>query len=483
MLERQFATRIAAGGRHRVSLAIAFSLFASAIAAQSNVDLKSATDALNSTQQLGLQSGANPRFPFGNNATRISAASIDNDRRGGIVLPGGDFEIPETVVLGGKWGTSLRGSGGIGGPLGDAHYASPKGLGLNQSTRLVWTGADGGTICRLNGGGAVIADLSFRGCRIAGPGLEPLGEAYPPRAKVGLQINSSNAKEAVNGAKCKLSHLEFYQVEIGILVGPNAENPRATDYVGARDNHADTIYADDIHLQFPFSGKFAGVGTGVWIRNQQSLGNYFSVIHSRGNPEQIFWLERGGKTHVGMITHSGVSGHAVRVGLMDINGGGLTVGHVGLDAAGKNAQLLKNDIYPGQTATGYCEIQSANIPPKCTAVPQIDVGPGTWTIRNCNYLQARSIKMTGQNVAAGPGYTQRICHVHLENVTTFDCDIDELVDASSAGPYLLTWRNCHRFAIGTAPTQRWGIPFEDSTAETELTSAETPVRRRPFGGE
>ena len=219
----------------------------------------------------------------------------------------------------------------------------------------------------------------------------------------------------------------------------------------------------------------AGEGTGLHIRNDQSVGHEIGAIYCGGKPEQCVWLERGGDTHIGMLSYSGGSGYAIRVGIIGLNEGGLIVDHVLLDAIAGTESLLKGDVYRSSIATPYVEIRSAKIPRSIEHVPQIDVGPGTYVIRNCNYLRAGSIKMTG----VSNGGSDRICHVMLDNVTTFDCNIDELVDATSSGPYLLTWRNCHRYNTGNRPTWDWGLPFEDSTSTTEISHG---VKRLSFDG-
>jgi hypothetical protein len=334
-----------------------------------------------------------------------------------------------------------------------------------QITRLIWTGPNNGTMFNIYAAGYTISGLNFQGCRVAGAGPEPLKGVYPNRAAIGLHILPSSAGARVS-AKCHLSHLGFWQIDTGILIGRDLNDVGAERFAGEADNHADTVYAEDLHFGHPWDGPRAGVGSCVHIRNQQSMDNYFNAIYSGGSPAQVFYLERGGKTHVGMISTSGTT-IAVRVGIIGANEGGLTVGHIALDG-GTKAKLLKGDVHNSPIATPYCEIQSASVPESCTAIPQVDVGPGTWVIRNCNYLRAGSIKMMGVKVPAGSGLSKRVCHVMLDNVTTYACNIDELVDPASSGPYILTWRNCHRMASGPQPIVDWGMPFEDSRSDTEI---------------
>jgi hypothetical protein len=416
---------------------------------------------------LGMRSGAAPRFPSGNNSTRLTAGLGSNKLRASVFIPGGDWELPETVNFPNTWGPSLYGPGGLTGPLGEAHYK----FGLyshasSQVTRLIWTGPNNGTMFAIYGAGYTISGLNFQGCRVSGAGPEPIKDIYPNQAAIGLHILPSTTTGARTTAKCNLSHLGFWQIDTGILIGRDLNGVGEERFPGDTDSHADSVYAEDLHFGHPWAGSKAGIGSCVHIRNQQSMDNYFNAIYSGGSPAQVFYLERGGKTHVGMISTSGTT-IAVRVGIIGANEGGLTVGHIALDG-GTKAKLLKGDVHNSPIATPYCEIQSASVPESCTAIPQVDVGPGTWVIRNCNYLRAGSIKMTGVKVPAGSGQSKRVCHVMLDNVTTYACNIDELVDPSSSGPYMLTWRNCHRMASGTQPIVDWGMPFEDSRSDTEI---------------
>jgi hypothetical protein len=317
--------------------------------------------------------------------------------------------------------------------------------------------------------GYTLEGLNLQGCRVAGAGAEPTGGVYPNRAKVGIHILPSAEGSNTNTAKSKLDNLTFWQLKTGILVGTNLDDIGAASYTGQDANHGDSIDAGVLRFIYPASGIHANeAGSAcVHIRNDQSVGHYFKAIHCSGHPEQVFYLERGGKTHVGLIHTSG-GGWCVRTGIIGVDQGGLTVGHAAIDA-GSSGKLLKGDAQNSSLATPYCEIQSASIPVGNTTIPQVDVGSGTWVIRNCNYLKAGSIKMTG---GLASGTSKRICHVHLENVGIVDTNIAGLIDGTSSGMYLLTWKNCWRYHDGNATVgQRvYGQPFLDSDASNEIKS-------------
>ena len=459
-----------------LSLLLALVALCSLVQAQTSPQLLTRTPGVDAQWTLGLRSGVAPKFTSGNNSTRLSLGLAATRIAAACSSPAVIGSCPRQSTFPRPGARRSIGAGGITGPLGEAHYAfGPFSHASPQVTRLIWTGADRGTMFNVYAAGFTISGLNFQGCRVSGAGPEPLKGVYPNRAAIGLHILPSSVGARVS-AKCHLSHLSFWQVDTGILIGRDLNNIGAERFAGDNDSHADTVYAEDLHFGHPWDGPRAGVGSCVHIRNDQSVDNYFNAIHSGGSPAQVFYLERGGKTHVGMISTSGTT-IAVRVGIVGANEGGLTVGHVSLDG-GTKAKLLKGDVHNNQISTPYCEIQSASVPESCTAIPQVDVGPGTWVIRNCNYLRAGSIKLTGVKIASASGFSKRVCHVMLENVTTYNCNIDELVDASSSGPYLLTWRNCHRMATGTPPTVDWGMPFEDSRPETEISNEVT--RLAPF---
>jgi hypothetical protein len=409
---------------------------------------------LDGENDLGLRQGANPAFPSGNNATRLSAASTGSSALA-TVLPGGTYEIPEPIVCGPKHGYAMRGAGGRMRQIGDASSLNGPWI-----TKFVWTGRNNGKMLVLNNAGSNLDDLNFQGCRVSGRGLEPVGAVYPDRAEVGIQINTSTGGAVNASGKHNFHRLRFCQLLVPILIGHNTDDPNAASYLGHEDDHADTLNADDIYVDFPYDGEFLNQGTGVWIRNKQSLDNHFGTIRSHGNPAQIFWQERGGKTTVGQISHVGSSAGrtiCVRVGLIDVNEGGLTIGHVDMDAGATQAMLLKHDYETTKTyAFSAVTINSAAIPQRNIRVPQIDVGPGSWTLRDIKYLKAGAIKMTGAN---------GVCHVHLENCVTQGCNIRELVDEASSGNYLFTWRNVH---VQSGPGGVWNVPFEDSDAATEI---------------
>lgn len=416
-------------------------------------------------QQLHCERGVDPTFASGNNVTRLEGGMGSTSERYGTYVPGGDWELPTTLTTPNVWGPSLSGAGGItSGALGDNHYIFGGSVhGSPQVTRFIWKGADDGTMAETTGAGYVLSGLNFQGCRIAGAGPEPTGGVYPNRAKLGLHIQPSSGSNRV-GAKCLLEHLAFTQMTFGILIGSNLDDIGAADYTGDDASHADTIYAGDLHFWHPTTGEHAGEGTCLIVRNEQSVNNVFGAIHSAGNPEYIVHIERGGKTQIGMIGSSGDT-TALRVGLIDSNCGVITVGMISLDG-NTAAKMLRGDRYDSSIATPTVVIQSAAIPESITAVPQVDVGPGSWVIQNCNYLRADSIVMEGKTV----GGSDRICHIHLENVGIINTNLAGLID-SMTGPCVLTWRNCRRYHDGNTPFN-WGLLFEDSTSATEITSGD-----------
>lgn len=412
--------------------------------------------------RIGAQRGVDPVFGSGTQESRLTAALTATDKFYGPTIPGGDWEITGTVVLPAKWGAAFRGTGGTANDIGDSHFANNL-QGSKQCSRLIWKGADGGTMVRADGGGFDIANINFEGCRVAGSGPEPTGDVYPNRAAVGLHINTSS-NGAVAGAKCVLHNLSFRQIGTHILIGRNLTGVGDGDYTGDDDSHADTVYISQTQHWFPSTGVHAGLGSAIHIRNDQSLGNYFGNISCHGRPAQVVYIERGGKTHIGQILHSGSSGYALRLGWIDANQGSISVDRIAVDAVG--GQCLKGDTTNYNQITSNCvSIGAMDIPPAVTTVPQVDVGPGKWLIQNAAYLQEGAIKLTGIST----GGSDRMCHIHLENCVLYDTNLEDVVDAASSGPYLLTWRNCSRYHQGGSPLD-WGIPFEDSTELTEITN-------------
>jgi hypothetical protein len=462
--------------KHLISPLILLSLCGTGFAEDKPILLRE-TLGVDADRTLGCKRGVAPTFTSGNNVTRLEAAMNSTTNRYSIFIPGGDWELPETLTMPGLWGPSLFGAGGLTSmSLGDTHYDPFGGArhGSPQTSRLIWKGDDGGTMVETKGAGFTLSGLNFQGCRIAGAGPEPTGGVYPDRAKVGLHIRPSNDSIGDRvGAKCHLSHLGFGQVETGILVGANLEDVGEPSYSGDTANHGDTIYAEDVHFGHPTSGIHAGKGSCVHIRNNQSVNNEIGAIHSFGSPEQILYLERGGKTHVGMISSSGDT-TAIRVGILDVNAGGLSIDYVSLDG-GSNAKLLKSDFHEGAiNNAASVQINAAHIPESVSAIPQVDVGPGVWIIRNAKYLRAGSIKMRGDE-SNDAFYTDRPCLVYLDGCTTFGCTMEELIDPVSTGPYILKWTNCSTLWTGTAPNIIRGVPFIDGT----ITAGITPQNGNP----
>jgi hypothetical protein len=436
------------------------------------------TMGVDAEQQLGCKRGVSPTFTkpnsSGNNATRIETGFSSATQKYSTFVPGGDWEIPTTIDIPAKTGVSLFGAGGTASDAGETQYDGVSGdTGSPQVTRLIWTGADEGEMLADYSASGRMEGLHIQGCRISGAGPEPTGGTYPNRAKIGLHIYPSGGTGALNTAKKHIEKCSFHQIHTGILLGLNLDDVGEATYTGDNSSHCDTLFAEDLAFIYPWTGTHAGVGTAIHIRNDQSFDNVFGQILCSGNPEQVFYLERGGKTNITHITHSGNGSWVIRVGIINANSGGLTVGYASLDG-GTTAKLLKGDVHTSSIATAPVVIENASIPESCNAVLQIDVGPGTWTIKNTNYLKAGSIKMTGPNTAVSGGTKRQVCHVILDNCTTYGCSIEDLVDPASSGSYLLTWRNMHCSREGPTPpaqAQDYGLPFEDSTPETRISNS------------
>src|SRR5688572_1162247 len=92
---------------------------------------------------IKCQRGVDPTFDSGDNETRLTAALASTAHYYSPILPGGDIEIPNTVVMPERWGCAIRGAGGIAKDLGENHFSGDL-QGSKQCSRLIWKGADEG---------------------------------------------------------------------------------------------------------------------------------------------------------------------------------------------------------------------------------------------------------------------------------------------------------------------------------------------------
>lgn len=427
---------------------------------------------------LGCKRGLSPSFSSGNNTTRINGALDTNTLDSHVRLPGGTWAVPDTVVLSDRWGNALIGSGGISKDFGEtantgSSYVSP------MVTRLVWMGANDGTMIRMDSGGSYLGNMHIQGRPVTGPGTEPADNTYPNRAQIGLHINTTPAG-ALDGAKCRLEHMSFYQLHTGILIGRNLSNVGATSFTGETDASADSLSAGDLHFYHPYSGSYSGLGSCVHVRTSQSVDLHFEAIYSNGNPAQAVYVERGGKSVFDLIRVSGAGNpYCARVGYLDLNSSTINFGLLIVDAVG--GKLLKTDVLgTKQISDQKVNVHSFQVPSSLTVVPQLDLGPGSHYIANGGFLQAGALKMTGVQTGSGDSARYRPCYVHFENVTFWlnpgaGADITDVIDAASSGPYMVTWRNC-KFAANTIDgLHHWGAIMEDSDSDTEMKSLITRV--------
>jgi hypothetical protein len=367
---------------------------------------------------------------------------------------------------------------------------------MMPATRIVWRGSGesttADTLLSYNGLGGTIERIHFQGRPVPG-GITPEGEAAGAsgreqgyrKALVGIKVNTYQSGGSVlNVGKLAIRDCSFYQLQTGILFGPHMNQLGEDEYRGHLDNHADESSLNNLRFYYPYDDNPAGEKrTCMRVRNNQAVDFDVSGIHAYGNPNEIFYFERGGRLVCTSAVLSGASSATnpttvLRIGKTfgssasyrvhcDIDGSG------GKDNGGIGGYFKLIQMDESRAGDTYIEY-SGMIGPVSYATPIVVArGACTVVLRGVIGLNASSLQLIGSVVA---GKERRVCNVHLEGCALRGCNWpSELVTAAndaaapSKGPWRLTWANCTRIA-GTSNAEGYAIPFEDSTAATAVES-------------
>jgi hypothetical protein len=306
------------------------------------------------------------------------------------------------------------------------------------------------------------------------------------KALVAIKVNTfQSGGGALNCGKLAVRDCSFYQVQTGILFGPHMDHQGEDSYEGEMDNHADESSLSDLRFAYPYDDNPAHEErTCIRARNIQSMGHDVSGIRVNGNPNEIFYFERGGRFVCTSGTLSGATSAAnpttvLRIGKtfpssssfwvhLDIDGSGIKT-----RAIGGYFKLIRMDEHRAQNT--YVEY-SGRIGAADYATPIVIArGACTIVLRGVYGLNPRSLQLIG----AVAGRTEKwVCNVHLDGCTLRGCRWpSELVTAAddaaapSKGPWRLTWTNCTRIPDGNNG-EGSAVPYADSTPTTAVESAD-----------
>ncbi len=422
--------------------------------------------------------GCSTAAGFTTNASKLNALKYDRTKEKTWMFPCGQYEFTETWATGIRTGGHYCGSGGISRDLENSHYGGTTDPALygGSVTRLIWKGNTTSPLLQLNNSGSHVHNLQIQSATITAATIDG------NQLKIGIHINTTNGAGAGSiGSKCRLDHLSFVYVHTDILVGTSLTATGASydDFIAdgnageeAFDDHAESITAGDIHSYALFDG--ANAGSVVHIRNEQAVSHTFQNILSHGDKAQAVYLERGGKTFIGLISIAASPAAtiaALRVGLMNVNQGAINVGHISLDATSLVARLLvMDDLGSNATGTQVINIGSALIPPDNAAPIIVDARSGVINLSNVWGLRTGTVKLTGYV----SGAFKHVCNINLNNCTLYGDWPDLLIHSASAGPYRLTWKNCVQITQGDG--LNWhGRPFADGEFSRNTSSGTTPI--------
>jgi hypothetical protein len=306
-----------------------------------------------------------------------------------------------------------------------------------------------------------------------------------PKALVGIKVNTYQSGGSVlNCGKIAIRDCSFFQLQTGILFGPNMLDLGADGFTGETDNNADESSFNNLHFYYPYDNNTAHeLRSCMRFRNNQAVDFDMSGIRVNGNPSEMFYFERGGKV---VCTHASLSGASsatnpttvLRIGkktdgvsdfrvYCDIDGSSGSAG----DQIGGHFKLLQMDS--SAASNTYVEL-SGTISPVAYDTPIVVArGGATVVLRGVHGLNVHSLQLIGETLSSGE---KRVCNVHLENCSLRGCSWpSELVDESSTGPFRLIWSNCTQFEKTGSSPHNYALPFADS----EFTSTPSPVISGP----
>jgi hypothetical protein len=423
------------------------------------------------------------------NAGKINAALADRANIYPLSIPAGYLEITEPILWPTRTGYSLLGVG-YSRDLNDGMYTGA--LVGGQASRIVWRGigksATTDPMLLYSGYGGTIERIHFQGRPVppgGKPNSEPPASAAGPKALVGIKVNTStNVGSVLNSGKIAIRDCSFYQLQTGILFGPHMDNLDQETYSGDTDNHADESSLANLHFYYPYDDNpTQETRSCIRFRNNQSVGFDMAGIRVNGNPNEIFYFERGGRLVCTSAVLSGATSATnpttvLRIGKTYASSAAFRVecdidGYSGKDGDGVGGYFKLIQMDRSRAGETYVEY-SGVIGPISYATP-IVVARGACKIvlRGVYGLNANSLQLIGKVLGGGE---KRVCNVRLEDCTIRGCKWpSELVTAAddrtapSSGPWRLTWSGCSRIALG-ANSEGFGIPFEDSTAATAVES-------------
>ena len=415
---------------------------------------------------LGCQMGLNPSA---NNASLINAALANPAVPYNIGLRSGHLETTQKILIPASTGHGITGQGSSR-DIHDTHAYVGK-----PSKIVAKFAAPGGTIIENRGMHTQIRNLHLQGRPVAsggpGSGLEPPSEAQD-RASIGIHIVPSNIS-GIQSSKSTIDNVSFYQIaDCGLLIGRDLANLGADSFTGQDDSHADNVFCGPLYFYHHYRSvtTLGNTGYSCIIRNDQSLENIFQRIMVHGDPECGLYIERAGKVLVHQI--AGIGGGSgtttlLRLGKIDSNYHGVTIGQISIDAGAVGTRAFKMDSLTSPVYnTPNVFIGQAIVPGPVVAVPQFDCQPGNIVIMNAAFLQPGSIKLTGKT---GTASSKLVCNVHLINCTLWaDTTPATLIDGASSGAYCLRWTDCKIYHDGGSP-KIWGRPITDGEIVNSVT--------------
>jgi hypothetical protein len=457
-------------------------------------------------QELRLPSSVGPRAEgdvqsFGcrlgpgvaGNAKKINDALANRANIYSMLIPAGQLEITEPIVWPARTGYSLLGVGSSK-DLSDASY-SGNGIG-GQASRIVWRESSkapvGDAMLSYRGLGGTIERIHFQGRPVPAE-MTPEAEAAGAsawvqanrKALVGIKVNTfTSGGSLLNSGKLAVRDCSFFQVQTAMLFGPHMEHLGEESYNGDADNHADTSSLENLRFYYPYDDNPTHEPRScLRVRNNQAVDFDASGIRVYGNPNEIFYFERGGRFVCTSAVLSGASSAAnpttvLRIGKTfassawfrvkcDIDGSG------GKDRGGIGGYFKLIEMDQSRAGDTYVEY-SGVIGPVSYATPIVIArGACTIVLRGVYGLNPKSLQLMG-NVLSGT--EKRVCNVHLDGCTLRGCDwpsdlvtVADDPNAPSKGPWRLTWTGCTRISAG-ANSEGYAIPFADSTAATAVES-------------
>jgi hypothetical protein len=389
------------------------------------------------------------------NAARLNAAMLKQANKYPFGIPAGYLPLDASWVIPGRTSYRIRGNGKAW--LYGDNQNTDGGSSLSNigpASRLVWEGGNAtDPMLDYFSLGCVIEGIVFQGRPLPTIGGGGVGDKARCGILVHPQVNLPTGKLHVRDCT-------FYETQDGIVCGTLDAPDENGDYATSGAPNADHCMFDNLNFFYPNDDNSGGEPRScIRFRSDQSVDFVLRKISVNGNPDNIIYVERGGRIFAEGVSLSTAGSAANPSTLLRLGKVNEAAGHIEMsfwvDQICAHFRLLDMDHHYGQITvylTGV--IASDTYDPSTNGPIIVAKGPCKIVVDRVIGLQPQSIQLIGDpgGGAARKGIAEVVVNECELNWRCAAGGIASLIHPSSSGSYRLRSANCSLDGFGPVNT-------------------------------